>query len=105
MAADRDEHFYEPKAGHGLPHDPFNALVGPRPITAQELRRYGAVRWHYLSVTPGVTGLWQVSGRNNLSYAERVALDRRYVEERSAGMGLNILFRTVDVVLRGHGAR
>jgi lipopolysaccharide/colanic/teichoic acid biosynthesis glycosyltransferase len=81
------------------------AFVGPRPVTVSELERYGQVRWHYLSVTPGVTGLWQVSGRNNLSYAERVALDRRYVEERSAGMGLNILFKTVDVVLRGHGAR
>jgi exopolysaccharide production protein ExoY len=81
------------------------AFVGPRPVTVAELERYGQVRWHYLSVTPGVTGLWQVSGRNNLSYAERVALDRRYVEERSAGMGLNILVKTVDVVLRGHGAR
>ncbi len=80
-------------------------LVGPRPITVQELRRYGAVRWHYLSVTPGMTGLWQVSGRNELSYAERVELDRSYVENRSWKLDLEILLRTVSVVVTGRGAR
>ena len=79
-------------------------LVGPRPITVGELTRYGRVRWHYLSVTPGITGLWQVSGRNNTSYDERVALDARYVEERSLGLDLRILLRTVAVVLRRDGA-
>jgi exopolysaccharide production protein ExoY len=79
-------------------------LVGPRPITAQELRRYGSARWHYLSVTPGVTGLWQVSGRNELSYAERVELDRYYVDNRSWLLDLNILCRTVLVVTTGRGA-
>jgi exopolysaccharide production protein ExoY len=79
-------------------------LVGPRPITAQELRRYGSARWHYLSVTPGVTGLWQVSGRNELSYAERVELDRYYVDNRSWKLDLSILFRTVLVVTTGRGA-
>src|SRR5687767_11883887 len=48
------------------------ALVGPRPITMAELRRYGTARWHYLSVVPGMTGLWQVSGRNNVTYERRV---------------------------------
>lgn len=80
-------------------------LVGPRPITAEELVRYGASRWHYLSVRPGLTGLWQVSGRNNLSYDERVALDRRYVEGRSVWMDLGILARTLRVVLAREGAR
>lgn len=80
-------------------------LVGPRPITVQELRRYGAVRWHYLSVTPGMTGLWQVSGRNELSYDERVELDRRYVESRTVVMDVAILARTALVVVTGHGAR
>lgn len=80
-------------------------LVGPRPITAEELRRYGNARWHYLSVTPGMTGLWQVSGRNNLSYAERVELDRLYVESRNAWMDFTILARTALVVATGHGAR
>jgi lipopolysaccharide/colanic/teichoic acid biosynthesis glycosyltransferase len=80
------------------------SLVGPRPITVGELARYGRVRWHYLSVTPGMTGLWQVSGRNGTSYAERIALDRRYVEQRSLVMDLSILLRTVKVVLRRDGA-
>ena len=79
-------------------------LVGPRPITVQELRRYGPVRWHYLSVTPGITGLWQVSGRNELSYPERVQLDKTYVEERNWKLDLEILLRTVLVVLTGRGA-
>ena len=81
------------------------SLVGPRPITTGELARYGAARWHYLSVTPGMTGLWQVSGRNNTTYDERVALDRRYVEERSVGLDLSILWRTLGVVLTRDGAK
>jgi exopolysaccharide production protein ExoY len=81
------------------------SLVGPRPITVGELTRYGRVRWHYLSVRPGMTGLWQVSGRNNTSYDERVALDRRYVEERSLWMNLQILAKTVKVVVARDGAR
>jgi exopolysaccharide production protein ExoY len=81
------------------------SLVGPRPITVGELTRYGRVRWHYLSVRPGMTGLWQVSGRNNTSYDERVALDRRYVEERSVWMNLHILVKTVKVVVARDGAR
>jgi lipopolysaccharide/colanic/teichoic acid biosynthesis glycosyltransferase len=81
------------------------SLVGPRPITTGELTRYGAARWHYLSVQPGMTGLWQVSGRNNTTYDERVALDRRYVEARSLRLNLSILLRTVGVVLARDGAR
>jgi lipopolysaccharide/colanic/teichoic acid biosynthesis glycosyltransferase len=79
-------------------------LVGPRPITVAELEKYGRVRWHYLSTMPGVTGLWQVSGRNDLSYDERVNLDRLYVEHRSLWGDLVILFRTVKVVLSRDGA-
>jgi exopolysaccharide production protein ExoY len=81
------------------------SLVGPRPITVAELTRYGKVRWHYLSVRPGITGLWQVSGRNNTSYDERVALDRRYVEQRSFRLDLGILLKTVRVVVARDGAR
>lgn len=80
-------------------------LVGPRPIVVQELRRYGAYKHHYLSVTPGMTGLWQVSGRNNTSYEERIQLDRRYVEARSVWLDCTILLRTARVVVTGHGAR
>jgi exopolysaccharide production protein ExoY len=81
------------------------SLVGPRPITVGELTRYGRVRWHYLSVRPGITGLWQVSGRNNTSYAERVAFDKHYVEKRSAWLDARILMKTVHVVLARDGAR
>jgi exopolysaccharide production protein ExoY len=80
-------------------------LVGPRPITVGELGRYGGTRWHYLSVRPGVTGLWQVSGRNDVSYEQRVALDRHYVEERTPWLDLRILVKTVGVVVARDGAR
>jgi Undecaprenyl-phosphate galactose phosphotransferase WbaP len=81
------------------------SLVGPRPITVGELTRYGGVRWHYLSVRPGITGLWQVSGRNNTTYAERVAFDKHYVEKRTAWLDARILMKTVQVVLARDGAR
>lgn len=81
------------------------ALVGPRPVTVAELARYGPVRWHYMSVAPGMTGLWQVSGRNDTTYAERVALDRRYVESRSLAGDVVILLMTIRVVLSRNGAR
>jgi exopolysaccharide production protein ExoY len=80
-------------------------LVGPRPITVAELPRYRGVRWHYLCVRPGMTGLWQVSGRNDTSYDERVELDRAYVDRRSAWMDVGILLKTVRVVLHSQGAR
>ena len=80
-------------------------LVGPRPITVAELNKYGNVRWHYVSVHPGITGLWQVSGRNDTTYAERVVLDAAYVEKRSLWMDLGILLKTVKVVVLGRGAR
>jgi exopolysaccharide production protein ExoY len=81
------------------------ALVGPRPITVEELRRYGESRWHYLSVPPGMTGLWQVSGRNSTGYERRVELDRLYVRSRSAWLDCKILAKTVVVVLTREGAR
>lgn len=80
-------------------------LVGPRPVTVPELSKYGVARWHYLSVRPGMTGLWQVSGRNETSYAQRVAMDRRYVEQRCISLDVQILAKTVRVVLARDGAR
>ena len=80
------------------------ALVGPRPITVPELRRYGADRWHYLSVVPGMTGLWQVSGRNRTGYERRVELDRQYVTHRSAWLDCKIMARTLVVVMTRDGA-
>lgn len=79
-------------------------LVGPRPVVVQEIPRYGAHKRHYLSVKPGMTGLWQVSGRNNLSYEQRVALDVRYVEQRTPWLDLKILLRTVSVLVTRDGA-
>lgn len=79
-------------------------LVGPRPITVSELTRYGGSRWHYLSARPGMTGLWQVSGRSAMTYDERVALDRCYVEERSFWFDLRILLKTFRVVVGRKGA-
>lgn len=80
------------------------SLVGPRPIVTKELERYGADAHYYLSVRPGVTGLWQVSGRNNVDYATRVALDVSYVKERSTLLDISILLRTFKVVFEGSGA-
>ena len=80
------------------------ALVGPRPITLIELRLYGPARWQYLSVLPGMTGLWQVSGRNRVSYEKRVQLDDEYVRNRSFWLDCWILVKTVLVVLTRDGA-
>ena len=76
------------------------SCVGPRPIVFAELERYGASASMYFKVRPGLTGLWQVSGRSRLSYAERVALDRYYVTSRSMLVDLTILVRTVPAVMR-----
>lgn len=79
-------------------------LVGPRIITPPELERYGPDAALLLSVKPGLTGLWQVSGRQKLSYAERVRLDMRYVQTRTLGQDMGILLRTVGCVLGRRGA-
>ncbi|WP_102110349.1 sugar transferase [Oceaniglobus roseus] len=80
------------------------ALVGPRPVTSEELGHYGPHAADYMSVRPGITGAWQVSGRSEASYAERVALDVAYVRNRGFRTDLGILLRTVSVVLRREGA-
>jgi lipopolysaccharide/colanic/teichoic acid biosynthesis glycosyltransferase len=79
-------------------------LVGPRPIVAAEAEKYGADFCYYLAVKPGITGLWQTSGRSTLSYDERVALDRRYVEHWSMTRDVNILLHTVTKVANSDGA-
>jgi lipopolysaccharide/colanic/teichoic acid biosynthesis glycosyltransferase len=82
------------------------SVVGPRPIVSQELPRYGKRMEEVLAVRPGLTGLWQVSGRNNLSYRKRVQLDLHYARYRSLKMDMRILWRTIRVVLdpRDRGA-
>jgi len=80
------------------------SLVGPRPIVRDELRRYGSFVHDYLSVTPGITGLWQVMGRNTTTYQRRVALDAYYARNQSLSLDLYILLKTTVVVLGGNGA-
>lgn len=70
------------------------SFVGPRPVVEKELERYGERVGHYLAMTPGITGLWQVSGRNDVSYEERVALDMKYRKLCSLGYDLMIMLRT-----------
>ena len=79
------------------------SLVGPRPVTEPEIALYGKDATAYYSVRPGITGLWQVSGRNEVSFQERVDLDREYTQELSLWQDLRILVRTVTVVLRVTG--
>lgn len=78
--------------------------VGPRDILDSELRMYGESGSKLLTVKPGITGLWQVSGRSKLSYAERVQLDCHYIDNMSLLMDLTIILRTIPVVLFGDGA-
>ena len=80
------------------------SLVGPRPITDAEMCKYGRAASFYLCTKPGITGLWQVSGRNDTDYQRRVAIDRYYAERASLLMDVVILLRTVRVVLGRRGA-
>ncbi|HIK45285.1 MAG TPA: undecaprenyl-phosphate galactose phosphotransferase WbaP [Leptolyngbyaceae cyanobacterium M65_K2018_010] len=80
------------------------SLVGPRPIVGEEIPRYAEKYRLYTKVLPGLTGLWQVSGRNNVSYSERVSLDAYYVRNWSVWLDIHILLRTIWVVITGEGA-
>lgn len=80
------------------------SLVGPRPIVIDELIRYGEAAPIYESVRPGITGVWQASGRSHISYAERVALDVDYVASWSFKNDLIIILKTIPAVIRCHGA-
>ena len=77
------------------------SIVGPRPIVADEIRRYGSNFSDYCSVKPGLTGLWQVSGRHALSYEQRVQLDTQYARSKSIRLDLWILLMTLPIVLLG----
>lgn len=80
------------------------SLVGPRPVVADELERYGPDVPSYLAARPGITGLWQTSGRSDTTYDQRVTLDRRYATEWSFAMDLWILLKTVPAVLAARGS-
>jgi exopolysaccharide production protein ExoY len=76
------------------------SLVGPRPIVSEELARYGRSASDYVKARPGLTGMWQASGRSRSSYARRVAFDRYYVRHWSLFLDLRILIRTIPALLR-----
>src|SRR5579872_1436242 len=80
------------------------SLVGPRIIHPSELPRYGEYAEKRLSVKPGITGLWQISGRQHISYDERVLLDMRYIDNRSVVVDLSILLKTLKVFIVHTGA-
>ena len=80
------------------------SLVGPRPIIEEEIPRYGDRILVYMTVRPGLTGLWQISGRSKCTYEERVALDVRYVSEWKLRTDIMILLRTVPVLLFQDGS-
>jgi exopolysaccharide production protein ExoY len=79
-------------------------LVGPRPIVDAEIPRYGRAFKHYTAVKPGLTGLWQVSGRNDVSYRRRVAMDGLYARRRSPALDIWILVRTIPAALLCRGS-
>ena len=80
------------------------SLVGPRPITPAELDRYGSAGAELLNVKPGLTGYWQINGRSDLDYTDRVRLDLAYVGDWSVGLDLTILAKTIRVLVAGRGA-
>nr|WP_274631334.1 sugar transferase [Mesorhizobium shangrilense] len=80
------------------------SIVGPRPVVMDELELYGTAAAYYLNSRPGLTGLWQVSGRNDVSYDARVAFDRHYVENWSFFFDLKIIVKTVPAVFSSRGS-
>jgi lipopolysaccharide/colanic/teichoic acid biosynthesis glycosyltransferase len=82
------------------------SVVGPRPLVPEELERYGKDIDRVLTIRPGITGLWQVSGRNDLPYDERIRIDVSYVKDRNFWLDLQIVFRTIllTVMTKNNGA-
>jgi len=80
------------------------SLVGPRPILADQRDLYGSRFAEYIQVRPGITGLWQVSGRSDITFVKRAELDKAYIDFWSIGLDIYLLIKTVKVVLWRHGA-
>jgi lipopolysaccharide/colanic/teichoic acid biosynthesis glycosyltransferase len=80
------------------------SLVGPRMITMAEVEKYGKWGLNLHTVKPGITGLWQVAGRSDITYEERVRLDMRYIRNYSIWLDLQILFQTIPAVVMSKGA-
>lgn len=80
------------------------SVVGPRPIVKKEIQKYGIYAEKLLSVKPGLTGMWQVSGRTNCTYQERIKLDMDYIDKRSFWIDIVIILKTVGAVYKKIGA-
>jgi lipopolysaccharide/colanic/teichoic acid biosynthesis glycosyltransferase len=80
------------------------SLVGPRPPLPREVEKYTKYQWGRLAVKPGITCLWQIEGRSNLSFERWVELDLEYIRRQSLLLDLSIILRTIPAVLRGNGA-
>lgn len=80
------------------------SFVGPRPVTEEELEKYGENADYILTVTPGLSGMWQISGRSDTGYEERINLDTYYIQNWSVWLDIWILIKTVWVVINGKGA-
>ncbi len=80
------------------------SLVGPRPVVPEELEEYKSKKNEFLSVKPGMTGYWQICGRSNVGYPERVDLELYYVKRKSLMFDLLIIFKTIPSVLKKDGA-
>lgn len=80
------------------------SIVGPRPIVEREIEKYGNFFPAYCSVRPGITGVWQVSGRNDISYQRRVEMDALYARRKSVALDLSLMFATVPAVLLRRGS-
>lgn len=79
------------------------SIVGPRPVTKDELKFYGERVSYYIRMSPGLTGPWQVSGRNDLAYHERVALDVDYARNCNVATDIKVIFATAMAVLKRTG--
>lgn len=80
------------------------SIIGPRPVVAEELKKYGANIEKFLSATPGLTGYWAANGRSCTSYEQRMQMELFYIDNMSLKMDLKVFFKTIDAVLRGKGA-
>ena len=80
------------------------SLVGPRPVTEPELIKYGKYQDYVLSVLPGLSGMWQISGRSDTGYEERISFDSYYIQNWSIWLDIWILLKTIWVVISGKGA-
>jgi exopolysaccharide biosynthesis polyprenyl glycosylphosphotransferase len=80
------------------------SIVGPRPVVKKELKKYGQNVERLLSVKPGLTGYWQIHGRSNTTYQQRVEMDMKYIRNRSLWMDFKIILHTVPAVLKRNGA-